>query len=94
MRVSFKSDENIRYFTLRPIYITFFFWVFPRRQIKFCRRFGTLCQVHLQRLDEKYSSYSVTSSLISPNITLNTQFSNTLSLRSTVNANNQVSHPY
>jgi hypothetical protein len=31
-----------------------FFWVFPRRQIKFCRRFGTLCQVHLQRLDEEY----------------------------------------
>jgi hypothetical protein len=26
-----------------------FFWVFPRRQIEFCRRFGTLCQVHLQR---------------------------------------------
>jgi hypothetical protein len=27
-----------------------FFWVFPLRQIKFFRRFGTLCQVHLQRL--------------------------------------------
>jgi hypothetical protein len=27
-----------------------FFWVFPRRQIKFFRRFGTLCQVHLQSL--------------------------------------------
>jgi hypothetical protein len=34
----------------RILYV--FFWVFPRRQIKFCRRFGTLCQVHLQRLDE------------------------------------------
>jgi hypothetical protein len=33
-----------------------FFWVFPRRQIKFCRRFGTLRQVHLQRLDEEYDS--------------------------------------
>jgi hypothetical protein len=33
-----------------------FFWVFSRRQIKFYRRFGTLCQVHLQRLDEEYSS--------------------------------------
>jgi hypothetical protein len=31
-----------------------FFWVFPWRQIKFCRRFGTLCQVHIQRLDEEY----------------------------------------
>jgi hypothetical protein len=30
-----------------------FFWALPRRQIKFCRRFGTLCQVHLQRLDEE-----------------------------------------
>jgi hypothetical protein len=36
----------------RVLYV--FFWVFPRRQIKFCRRFGTLCQVHLQRLDEEY----------------------------------------
>jgi hypothetical protein len=27
-----------------------FFWVFPRRQIVICRRFGTLCQFHLQRL--------------------------------------------
>jgi hypothetical protein len=31
-----------------------FFWVFPRRQIEFCLRFGTLCQAHLQRLDEEY----------------------------------------
>ena len=28
-----------------------FFWVFPRRQIVAGRRFGTLCQFHLQRLD-------------------------------------------
>jgi hypothetical protein len=28
-----------------------FFWVFPRRQILVSRRFGTLCQFHLQRLD-------------------------------------------
>ena len=28
-----------------------FFWVSPRRQIVVCRRFGTLCQFHLQRLD-------------------------------------------
>ena len=27
-----------------------FFWVFPRRQIIVDRRFGTLCQFHLQRL--------------------------------------------
>jgi hypothetical protein len=28
-----------------------FFWVFPRRENEICRRFGTLCQDHLQRLD-------------------------------------------
>ena len=28
-----------------------FFWVFPLRQIVVGRRFGTLCQFHLQRLD-------------------------------------------
>ena len=28
-----------------------FFWVFPRRPIVVCRRFGTLYQFHLQRLD-------------------------------------------
>jgi hypothetical protein len=27
-----------------------FFWVFPRRQIVIFRRFGTICQFHLQRL--------------------------------------------
>ena len=35
------------------IYMYVFFWVFPRRLIKIvvCRRFGTLYQFHLQRLD-------------------------------------------
>jgi hypothetical protein len=32
-----------------------FFWVFPRRQIMICRRFGTLCQFHLQGLVVEYS---------------------------------------
>jgi hypothetical protein len=36
-----------------------FFWVFPWRQIVFCRRFGTLCQVHLQRLDVEYEVYTI-----------------------------------
>ena len=31
-----------------------FFWVFPRRPIVVCRRFGTLYQFHLQGLDVKY----------------------------------------
>ena len=37
---------------------------------------------------------SVTSSLLGPNILLNTLFSNTLSLRSSLNVSDQVSHPY
>ena len=36
----------------------------------------------------------VTSSLLGPNILLNTLFSNTLSLRSSLNVSDQVSHPY
>jgi len=38
-----------------------FFWVFPRRQIVVGRRFGTLCQFHLQRLGSKTSAkYNLT----------------------------------
>ena len=54
--------------------------------------------------DEKYRSLSsslcsflhspVTSSLLSPNILLNTLFSNTLNLRSSLNVCDQISHPY
>ena len=36
----------------------------------------------------------VTSSLLGPNILLNTMFSNTLSLHSSLNVSDQVSHPY
>ena len=55
-------------------------------------------------LDEQYRSLSsslcsfphslVTSSLLMPKNILNTLFSNTLSLRSSVNVSDQVSHPY
>ena len=55
-------------------------------------------------LGEQYKSFSsslcnllhspVTSSLVSPNILLNTMFSNTLSFLSSRNVNDQVSHPY
>ena len=55
-------------------------------------------------LGEEYRSLSssicsllhapVTSSLLGPNILLNTLFSNTLSLRSSLNVSDQVSHPY
>jgi hypothetical protein len=53
---------------------------------------------------KKYRSFSsslcsflhspVTSSLLGPNTFLNTLFSNTLSLRSSLNVSDQVSHPY
>jgi len=36
-----------------------FFWVSPRRQIVVCRRFVTLCQFHLQRLDVEYEVWIV-----------------------------------
>ena len=55
-------------------------------------------------LGEQYRSLSsslpsflhslVTCSLLGPNILLNTLFSNTLSLRSSLNVSDQVSHPY
>ena len=55
-------------------------------------------------MDEEYrqlnsSSYSfpplpATTSLLYPNILLKTLFSNTLSLRSSLNVSDQVSHPY
>ena len=41
--------------TFAVIWILYiFFWVFPRRQIVVGRRFGTLYQFHLQRLDVVY----------------------------------------
>jgi len=55
-------------------------------------------------LDEEYRSFSsslcnllhspVTSSLLGPNILLNTMFSNTVSFLSSRNVSDQVSHPY
>jgi hypothetical protein len=44
--------------TICNLFLYIFFWVFSRRQIKFCRRFGTLCQVYLQRL-EKYPKENI-----------------------------------
>jgi hypothetical protein len=42
--------------SLEICFLCIFFWVFLLRQIRFCRRFGTLCQVHLQRLYEQYQT--------------------------------------
>jgi hypothetical protein len=44
-------------FYLFNIFLYMFFWVFPRLQIVVCRRFGTLCQVHLQSLDVEYEHF-------------------------------------
>ena len=41
------------------IILSVFFWVFPRRLIMVCRRFGTLYLFHLQRLDVKYFTSSL-----------------------------------
>ena len=59
---------------------------------------------HVARMGEEYKSFSsslcnllhspVTSSLLGPNIFLNTLFSNTLSFVSPCSVNDQVSHPY
>jgi hypothetical protein len=38
----------------RPCEYCMFFWVFPRRKFVVCRRFGTMCQFHLQRLEVEY----------------------------------------
>ena len=52
-------DKRVKLLQTYSIFQTFtmirilcmFFWVFPQRQIVVGRRFGTLCQFHLQRLD-------------------------------------------
>jgi hypothetical protein len=36
-----------------------FFWVYPRRQYVVCRRFGTLYQFHLQRLEVEVELHSL-----------------------------------
>ena len=41
-----------------------------------------------------YTYSPVTTSLLGPNILLNTLFPNTLSLRSSLNVGDQVAHPY
>ena len=47
MTVSLKSEKGNK-----VLYV--FFWVFPRRPIVVCRRFGTLYHFHLQGLNVKY----------------------------------------
>jgi hypothetical protein len=49
---SYRNDRKRFKNKLYRLYV--FFWVFPRHQIVICRRFGTLCQFHLQRLGVEY----------------------------------------
>ena len=51
-RVNFRGVRKIVKTIISLLYM--FFWVFPRRQIVVGRRFGTLCQFHLQRLGVEY----------------------------------------
>ena len=46
-------ESQILYANVQNLFYVFF-WVFPRRPIVVCRRFGTLYQFHLQRLDVEY----------------------------------------
>ena len=55
MSVGEGGRKMVKYCIIR-IFVCVLFWVFPRRLIKIvvCRRFGTLYQFHLQRLDVRY----------------------------------------
>ena len=56
-----KEEVTISWFqTFAVFWILYvFFWVFPRRLIVVCRRFGTLYQFHLQRLNVEYEVYFI-----------------------------------
>jgi hypothetical protein len=49
-----KEAKNNLISNFRRVLNIVFFWVFPQHQIVICRRFGTLCQFHLQRLGVEY----------------------------------------
>jgi hypothetical protein len=34
----------------------FFFWVIPRRMSFICRRFGTICSIFIDRVNETYEN--------------------------------------
>ena len=56
--VSNISDSWFQTFAVFWI-LSVFFWIFSRRPIVVCRRFGTLYQFHLQGLDVKYEVLEV-----------------------------------
>jgi hypothetical protein len=49
-QINLKEEDVNRKYNNLILYV--FFWVFPRRQIKICRRFRTLSHGHRQRLSE------------------------------------------
>ena len=53
--MKFYTFRAVSLSIIRSLFVLYmFFWVFPRLQIVVGRRFGTLCQFHLQRLDVEY----------------------------------------
>ena len=50
-------QEGLNLVHVVEIVLSVFFWVFPRRLVVVCRRFGTLCLFNLQRLDVKYEVF-------------------------------------
>ena len=52
-------QEGLNLVHVVEIVLSVFFWVFPRRLVVVCRRFGTLCLFNLQRLDVKYEVWLV-----------------------------------
>jgi len=96
--VSSKWSLSLRFPYQNPVYS------FPRPIRALCPAHLILDFITRAILGEQYRSLNsslcsflhspVTSSLLGPNIVLNTLFSNTLSLRSFLNVSNQVSHPY
>jgi len=50
----FTLSHKAHDFRNKKKFLSVFFWVFPRRLIMVCRRFGTLYLLHLQRLDVQY----------------------------------------
>jgi len=51
MELIHGSETSAYYIKTKLMVLYMFFWVCPRRQSVICRRFGTMYQFHLQRLE-------------------------------------------
>ena len=55
-----EAQRHFKFYLQTPkssLMLYVFFWVFPRRLIVVCRRFGTLYLFHLHRLDTSHPAY-------------------------------------